>query len=164
VPFGSSAKTSDFLVDPRTAWWQGLRAQDQRAIERVPLKMATGPESRGVRTQVLPRRVQLVDPIGKPLQLLDSPPYHRKDNPSERWWGMLDLPGQGTQLRTVDTRLEWANRMPCKGSKPVVELRRRVYAKGVTLGKTAMQAVEARLERNSLFPKWAILMHPASAT
>jgi hypothetical protein len=45
-----------------------------------------------------------------------------------------------------------------------VELSRKVYAKGVTLSKTAMQAVEARLERNPLLPKWAILIHPARAT
>ena len=43
--------------------------------------------------------------------------------------------------------------MTWKGLKPVVELSRKVYAKGVTLSKTAMQAVEARLERNPLLPQ-----------
>jgi hypothetical protein len=164
VTFGSSAKTSDFLVDALTAWWQGLSVQNQRAIERVQLKMDNGPESSGVRTQFLPRRVQLVDIIGKPIQLLYYPPYHSKYNPIERCWGILELHWNGTQLRTVDTMLEWAKRMTWKGIKPVVELSRKVYAKGVTLGKTAMQAVEARLERNSLLPKWDILIHPARAT
>ena len=60
--------------------------------------------------------------------------------------------------------LEWAKRMTWKGIKPVVELSRKVYAKGVTLNKTAMQGVEARLERNPLLPKWDILIHPARAT
>ncbi len=60
--------------------------------------------------------------------------------------------------------LEWAKRMTWKGIKPVVELSRRVYAKGVTLSKTAMQAVEVRLERTPLLPKWDILIHPARAT
>jgi hypothetical protein len=46
----------------------------------------------------------------------------------------------------------------------VVALSRKVYAKGVTLSKTAMQAVEARLERNPLLPKWDILIHPTGAT
>jgi hypothetical protein len=77
---------------------------------------------------------------------------------------MLALPGNGTQLRTVATRVEWAHSMTWKGLKPVVELRRKVYAKGVTLSKTALQAVEARLERNPLLPKWDILIHPARAT
>ena len=60
--------------------------------------------------------------------------------------------------------LEWAKRMTWKGLKPVVELSRKVYAKGVTLGKTAMQAGEARLERNPLLPKWDIPIHPTRAT
>jgi hypothetical protein len=164
VTFGSSATTSDFLVAPLTAWWPGLPVQEQGASEHIQLKMDNGPESSGVRTQFLHRRVQLVDTIGKPVPLLYYPPYHSKYNPLERGWGMLELPGNGTQLRTVATRLEWAHSMTWKGLKPVVELRRKVYAKGVTLSKTALQAVEARLERNPLLPKWDILIHPARAT
>ena len=76
--FGSSAKTSDFLVDTLTAWWQGLTVQEQHSIERGQLKMDNGPESSGVRTQFLHRLVHLVDTLGKPLQLLDYPPYHSK--------------------------------------------------------------------------------------
>jgi hypothetical protein len=60
--------------------------------------------------------------------------------------------------------LAWAQSMTWKGLKPVVDLSRKVYAKGVTLGKTARQAVEARLVRNPLLPKWDILIHPARAT
>jgi hypothetical protein len=164
VTFGSSAKTSDFLVDTLTAWWQGLSAKEQRAIDRVQLKMDNGPESSGVRTQFLHRMVHLVDTIGKPFQLLYYPPYHSKYNPIERCWGILELHWNGTQLRTADTMLEWAQSMTWKGIKPVVELSRKVYAKGVTLSKTAMQAVEARLERNPLLPKWDILIHPVRAT
>ena len=164
VTFGSSAKTSDFIVATLTVWWSGLSGQEQGAIDQIQLKMDNGPESSGVRTQFLRRMVQLVDTIGKPIQLLYYPPYHSKYNPIERCWGILALHWNGTQLRTVDTMLEWAKRMTWKGIKPVVELSRKVYAKGVTLGKTAMQAVEARLERNSLLPKWDILIYPARAT
>src|SRR5262249_14796268 len=64
VTFGSSAKTSDFIVDTLTAWWHGLPAQAHHMIERVQLKMDNGPESSGVRTQFLHRMVQLVDTIG----------------------------------------------------------------------------------------------------
>lgn len=163
VTFGSSAKTSDFLVDTLTAWWQGLRVQEQRAIDRVQLKMDNGPESSGVRTQFLYRMVQLVDTIGKPIQLLYDPPYHSKYNPIERCWGILELHWNGTQLHDVKTMLEWAQSMTWKGIKPRVELSRNVYAKGVTRSKTAMQAVEARLERNPLLPKWDILIHPIRA-
>ena len=59
--------------------------------------------------------------------------------------------------------LEWAKRMTWKGLKPIVELSRKVYAKGVSLSKVAMRAVEARLERNPLLPKWDILIRPVGA-
>jgi hypothetical protein len=164
VTFGSSAKTSDFIVDTLTAWWQGLSAKERGAIERVQLKMDNGPESSGVRTQFLSRMVRLVDTIGKPIQLLYYPPYHSKYNPIERCWGILELHWNGTLLHNVDTMLEGAKRMTWKGLKPIIKLSRTVYAKGVTLSKTAMQAVEARLERNPLLPKWDILIRPARAT
>jgi hypothetical protein len=164
VTFGSSAKTSDFMVDTLTAWWQSLSTQEQRAIERVQLKMDNGPESSGVRTQFLHRMVQLVDTIGTPIQLLYYPPYHSKYNPIERCWGILELHWNGSQLRDVHTMLEWAKSMTWKGIPPLVTLSPKVYAKGVTLTKTAMQAVEARLERNPLLPKWDILIRPTRAT
>jgi Rhodopirellula transposase DDE domain len=164
VPSGSSAKTSDFLVATLTAWWQGLSVKGHRAIDRVQLKMDNGPESSGVRTQFLYRMGQLVDTIGKPSQLLYYPPYHSKYNPIERCWGILELHWNGTQLYDVKTMLAWAQSMTWKGLKPMVELSRKVYAKGVTLSKTARQAVEARLERKPLLPKWDIFIHPIRAT
>ena len=164
VTFGSSAKTSDFIVDTLAAWWQGLRVKEQSAIDRVQLKMDNGPESSGRRTQFLHRMVQLVDTIGKPFQLLYYPPYHSKYNPIERCWGILELHWNGTQLRDAATRLEWAKSMTWKGLHPLVTLSHTGYAKGVTLTKTAMQAVEARLERNPLLPKWDILILPVRAT
>ncbi len=164
VTFGSSAKTSDFIVDPLTAWWQRLNVKEQHAIERIQLKMDNGPESSGVRTQFLQRIVQWVDTIGKPIQLLYYPPYHSKYNPIERCWGILELHWNGTLLHDADTMLAWAKSMTWKGLKPVVALSRKVYATGVTLSKRAMQAVEARLERNPLLPKWDIVIHPLGVT
>jgi hypothetical protein len=164
VTFGSSTKPSDFIVDTRTAWWQGLSRQEQGAIDQLQLKMDNGPESSGVRTQFLQRMVQLVDTLGTPIQLLYYPPYHSKYNPIERCWGILELHWNGTQLQDATTRLAWAKSMTWKGLKPVVELSRKVYAKGVSLSKSAMQAVEARLERNPLLPKWDILISPVGAT
>ena len=53
ITFGSSAKTSDFLVGALAARWQALPAPEQRATERLQLKMDNGPESSGMRTQFL---------------------------------------------------------------------------------------------------------------
>lgn len=164
VTFGSAAKTSDFIVDTLTAWWQRLSVQEQAALERIQLKMDNGPESSGVRTQFLQRLVHWVDTIGKPIQLLYYLPYHRKYNPIERCWGILELHWNGTLLHDAETMLAWATSMTWKGLKPVVALSRKVYAKGVTLSKSAMQAVEARLQRNPLLPKWDIVIHPLVAT
>jgi hypothetical protein len=43
----------------------------------------------------------------------------------------------------------------------VVTLSRQVYRKGTSLGKAAMEAVEARLQRNPQLPKYDILIVPA---
>ncbi len=58
--------------------------------------------------------------------------------------------------------LEWAKSMTWKGIRPIVELSRKVYQKGVALSKRAMQAVEARLARHPELPKWDILIRPSS--
>jgi hypothetical protein len=76
---------------------------------------------------------------------------------------MLELHGHGTQLRAVNPRLEWAQRKTWLGMMPLGKCRK-VYAKGVTLGKAAMQAMEARRERTPLFPKWDMLILPARPT
>ena len=163
ITFGSSAKTSDFLVDVLEARWQALPAHEQRATTQLQLKMDNGPESSGVRTQFLHRLVQFADQIGKPIQLLYYPPYHSKYNPIERCWGILELHWNGTLLRDVETMLAWAQSMTWKGRSPIVELSHKEYLRGVTLSKKAMRAVEDRLERHPELPKWDILICPATS-
>jgi len=55
-----------------------------------------------------------------------------------------------------------AKQMTWEGLHPVVTLSRKVYNKGITLGKAAMQAVEARLERHPALPKYDILIKPGA--
>ena len=164
ITFGSSYKTSDFIVDALEAWWAALEETEQVAMARLQIKMDNGPESSGRRTQFLQRMVTFCDAIGKPIQLLYYPPYHSKYNPIERCWGILELHWNGTKLVDVETMLEWAKSMTWKGIHPVVELSRKVYQKGIALGKKAMQAVESRLERHPELPKWDILIRPAFAS
>ncbi|MCG6868621.1 MAG: ISAzo13 family transposase, partial [Gammaproteobacteria bacterium] len=78
-----------------------------------------------------------------------------------RCWGILEKHWNGAKLVDVETMLEWAKSMTWKGIHPIVELSRKVYEKGVSLSKGAMQEVEARLERNPSLPKWDILIRPA---
>jgi Rhodopirellula transposase DDE domain len=163
ITFGSSFKTSDFIVDALEAWWAALAETEQVAMARLQIKMDNGPESSGMRTQFLHRMVQFADQIGKPIHLLYYPPYHSKYNPIERCWGILELHWNGTKLVEVRTMLEWAKSMTWKGLHPIVELSRKVYQKGIALSKKAMQAIESRLERHPALPKWDILIRPASA-
>ena len=67
----------------------------------------------------------------------------------------------GTKLIDVETMLGWAQSMTWKGIHPVINLSKKVYPKGISLSKMAMKAVENRLERNPLLPKWDILIRPA---
>jgi len=161
ITFGSSSKTSDFIVDALEAWWAALDASEQVAMTRLQIKTDNGPESSGRRTQFLQRMVAWCDAIGKPIQLLYYPPYHSKYNPIERCWGILEVHWNGTKLVDVETMVEWAKSMTWKGIHPIVTLSRQVYQKGVSLSKRAMQAIEARLERDSELPYWDILIRPA---
>jgi hypothetical protein len=45
-----------------------------------------------------------------------------------------------------------------------VALSRKVYGKGISLGKAAMQAVEAPLKRDPQLPKYDILINPTPIT
>ena len=162
IKFGSSYKTSDFIVDTIEAKWHALDDQEKEETSLIQIKMDNGPESSGNRTQFLYRMVGLVDAIGKPIQLLYYPPYHSKYNPIERCWGILEQHWNGTKLIDAQTMLEWAKSMTWKTLHPVVELSHQVYQKGISLGKAAMRAVEARLKRDATLPKYDILINPAS--
>lgn len=160
IYFGSSCKTSDFIVDTLETWWTTLSATQQAQTMLLQLKVDNGPESSGVRTQFLNRMVQFCDQIGKPIQLLYYPPYHSKYNPIERCWGILEQHWNSTQLKDVNTMLQWATSMTWKGIHPIVVLNQQTYTKGISLSKTAMRKVESRLNRNPDLPKWDILIRP----
>lgn len=160
IGFGNSYKTSDFIVDRLEAWWNQLSPELQQQIPLIQIKVDNGPESSGVRTQFLKRMVALVDKIGKPVQLLYYPPYHSKYNPIERCWGILECHWNGAKLIDVFTMLAWAQSMTWKGLPPVIELVQTTYQKGISLNKTEMKPIEARLERNPLLPKWDIFIRP----
>ena len=75
IEFGSSAKTSDFIVDSLQAWWKNMTTEVQQTIPLIQIKMDNGPENSGIRTQFLKRMVAWVDQINIPIQLVYYPPY-----------------------------------------------------------------------------------------
>ena len=160
ISFGSSYKTSDFIVDTLQAWWAKLSPQTQRQLSWLQIKVDNGPENNGMRTQFLKRIVDWADQIGKPIQLLYYPPYHSKYNPIERCWGILEQHWNGTRLVDLPTKLVWAMTMRWKGAHPSVMLNPTIYERGIRLSKEQMQPIEARLERHPALPKWDILIQP----
>src|SRR5215471_4071554 len=70
ITFGSSYKTSDFIVDVSEAKWNAMDAQEKASTYLIQIKVDNGHESRARRTQFLHRMVQLADLINKPIQLL----------------------------------------------------------------------------------------------
>jgi hypothetical protein len=131
VSFGSSAKTSDFIIDCLYDWWKRMTRSERKGFQLLQIKADNGPESNGRRTQFLKRLVEFTDHIGKPIQLLYYPPYHSKYNPVERCWGVLEKHWNGAKLSDVDLMLGWAKSMTWKGIHPVVHLSRTIYEKGV---------------------------------
>jgi hypothetical protein len=79
----------------------------------------------------------------------------------ERCWGILERHWKGAKLVNVATLLVWAQSITWKGLHPIVKLHQKLYQKGISLSKAAMQAIEKRLERKPLLPKWDILIRPA---
>jgi DDE family transposase len=75
LTFGSSFKTSDFIVDGLYAWWERLPMDERDNLSVLQIKADNGPESNGRRTPFLKRMVEFADHIGKPVQLLYYPPY-----------------------------------------------------------------------------------------
>ncbi len=107
ITFGSSYKTSDFIVDTLEAKWNAMDEQEKAKTSLIQIKMDNGPESSGRRTQFLSRMVQFADVINRPRHLLYYPPYHSKYNPIERCWGILELKWNGAKLIDVETMLGW---------------------------------------------------------
>lgn len=161
VTFGSSYKTSDFMVDNLSQWWKTLKKREKQQLDIIQIKVDNGPENSGRRTQFLKRMVEFAKQTKKFIQLLYFPPYHSKYNPIERCWGILEQHWNGTLLRNVETMLAWAKSMTWKGLKPIVNLSQKVYKKGISLTQKEMKEIEKRLERNPHLPQWDILIRPS---
>ena len=116
ITFGSSYKTSDFIVDTIEAKWNALDEQEQADTTSDPDQNGQwAGEQWQAHAISLSAWCSSADAIGKPIQLLYYPPYHSKYNPIERCWGILELHWNGTKLIDVETMLEWAKSMTWKG-------------------------------------------------
>lgn len=120
-----------------------------------------GPESHSRRTQFVARLAQFAATDGVTVRLAYSPPYHSKDTPIERCWGVLEQHWNGTLLDTIDAVLGFAASMTWRGAHPAAALVTTTDERGATLTKGAMAAVEAHLTRHPTLGKWSLDIAPA---
>jgi hypothetical protein len=158
----TSRVTSDCLVDCLTQWWAAVQGRFSH-ITTLVLNLDNGPERHSHRTQFMARLVQFAQQSHLTIRLAYYPPYHSKDNPVERCWGILEQHWNGTLLDTLDTVLQFAATMTWKGVHPTVTLVTTVYHRGVTLTKAAMTAVETHLTRLPHLDKRASISSPLRA-
>ncbi len=119
-----------------------------------------GPESSGHRTQWLKRLVELSDTHQLTIQLADYPPYHSKYNPVERVWGVLENHWRGEIIDSVDKALGLARSMTYRQLRPTVRKIAKAYQKGISVAKSGMRDIEARLERTEGLEHWFIKIVP----
>jgi hypothetical protein len=155
----TSQGTSDWLVDRLVQGWEAVRER-LAPMTTLVLKLDNGPENHRRRTQLMQRLVAFVQHYHLTVRLGSSPPYYRKYNPIERWWGMLANHWNGTVLDSIDTVLQCAKTMTWQGQHAIVALVTTVYETGVTLTKDAMQRVEAQIKRLPVLGKWFVDIVP----
>jgi hypothetical protein len=157
--FGSSYKTSDFLVDGLLLWWEE-RKQDLSHVKHLVINMDNGPECNGHRSQFLYRMAGFADTTGLMVRLIYYPPYHSKYNSIERFWAGLEKSWNGYLLDSMTTVLNRAATFAWKGTQPMVTLLETVYEKGIKLCNKDKYALESRLYRSPELPWWDITICP----
>ena len=151
-------------MDCLARWWEAVRARFAHVTALV-INLDNGPENHSRRTQFMARLVAFAQRYRLAVQLAYYPPYHRKYDPVERCWGILEQHWNGALLDSIDTALRLAETMTWKGRRPVVELLTTTSHSGVTLTKEAMAVVETQLTRLPGLARWFVAIgdRPAPA-
>jgi transposase len=150
-----SKVTSDFIVDRLEQWWQEVRLRFL-GVKTLVINLDNGPENHSRRSQFLKRIVEFARKYRLVVQLAYYPPYHSKDNPVERCWGILEMHWNGSLLDSVEAVIGYARSMTWKGKHPVVSVVETDYATGVKLMPEEMKALEAEVIRLPSLEKWFV--------
>jgi hypothetical protein len=102
------------------------------------------------------RLVEFVHRYHLHVRLVYYPPYHSKDNPLERCWGILANHGNGALLDSMEAVLAFTRAMTWHGVHPVVALVTTTYQTGGKLPKEAMDRGEAQRQRLPHLEKWCV--------
>ncbi len=157
--FGTSYKTSDFIVDGLHLWWEE-RKDGLCGLRQLVINMDNGPECSGRRTQFLLRLTEFADKTGLCIRIIYYPPYHSKYNSIERYWAGLEKSWNGYLLDTVDAVIRRAGNFIWKGLRTMTRLLNGTYEKGVKVYGDEKIALEQRLQRSSLLRWWDITIQP----
>jgi len=114
--FGTSYKTSDFIVDGLLLWWEE-RKQELFDVKTLVINADNGPECSGRRTQFLLRMTEFADMSGLSVRIIYYPPYHSKYNAIEPYWAGLEKSWNGYLLDTFETVLKRAGNFFWKGMR-----------------------------------------------
>lgn len=159
IVFGTSYETSDFIVDCLQKWWDDNKVRYAHIREFV-INLDNGPDVSSHRTQFMKRMVEFAEHNNLEISLVYYHPYHRKYNPIERCWGILENHWNGTLLDSTETVLKWASTMTWKGISPIIQLLDKAYEKGLSIAKKAFRKIEERFHRDELLPKYRVRIQP----
>ena len=157
--FGTSYKTSDFIVDGLFLWWEE-RNHELSGLKHLVINADNGPECSGHRTQFLLRLTEFADMTGLSVRLIYYPPYHSKYNAIERYWAGLEKSWNGYLLDTIETVLRRAGNFIWKGMQATTRLLNVSYEKGIKVCGNEKLELEKRLHRLSDLPWWDVTILP----
>jgi len=157
--FGTSYKTSDFIVDGLFLWWEE-RKHELCGLKQIVINVDNGPECSGRRTQFLFRLTEFADMTGLRVRIIYYPPYHSKYNSIERYWAGLEKSWNGYLLDTVEAVLKRAGNFFWKGLRTVTRLLDAPYKKGVKVSGHEKLDLEQRLKRAPALQWWDITITP----
>jgi hypothetical protein len=159
IYFGTSAETSDFIVDCLSTWWKDNKDQYQH-LEELMIELDGGSATRSDRSQFIKRIVQFSKNIGLKIRLIYYPPYHSKYNPIERCWAALENYWNGAILDSVATAIKWATNMAWKGISPIVHLVNQIYEKKIKVSPDDLQQYKDFWFPSEILPRWDITIIP----
>ena len=159
IYFGQSAETSDFIVDCLADWWKNNQAQYGH-LEELVIDLDGGGATRSDRKQFRKRLVELSQATGLRIRLIYYPPYHSKYNPIERCWAALEQFWNGAILDSIKSAVQWASRIRWKGIRPIVQLVKTIYKKGVKVLSEELESCQPFWNCSELLPKWDITITP----
>ena len=157
LAFTESCKTSDFIADGLTLWWNSRKVEFE-GVKRLTINLDNGPECSAHRSQFLQRMTEFADATGLDIHLAYYPPYHSKYNPIEHYWGGLERSWNGYLLDSVDTIVRRATNFAWRGVKTMATLVAGIYEKGVKLTYKEKKVLETRLIRSETLPWWDVII------